>query len=167
MFQRVTILILSAVLFITPPMTAQSRSGETVLVPTATVRAQTFDGSNTLVDLVFSLTYVDFTNLMYLNFASPQRSMVMEIEPSRYYPMAEALIAWSLSPESPSSRDYQTFDAIRVAWRNGSAVAGAITDVTIRFSRIGGSSVAVFILETPNAPFRTIMIDADRRLAVR
>lgn len=142
-------------------------NGETLLIPNGTVRARSFDTTNTLVELVFSLTYVDYSDRLYLNFGSPQQSLVIEIEPALYYPMVASLLEWSNSRESRTAREYRTFEAIRVAWRTGSAVAGTITDVEVRFAPVEGVSAALLFLETPDASFRTIVLDADQRLAAR
>lgn len=141
--------------------------GETVLIRSGEVRARTFDRGDQIMDLLFSLTYVDFTDLLYLNLSSPQRSMVIEIEPVLYYPMVTALLDWSRRAGIGTSREYRTFESMRVAWRTGSAVAGAITDVDVGFSVIGGQAAAVFRLDSPSVPFRTVILDADRRLVAR
>jgi|GEM_PF-4683194 len=165
---KIIAVLLASLLFGATAAYPQTRTtGETVLVPTGEVRVRSFDRSNRVVDILFSLTYVDFTDLLYLNLSSPQRSMVIEIEPVLYYPMVSALLDWSGGAQTEASREYRTFPSMRVAWRNGSAVAGAITDVDIRFSIVDGEAAAVFLVDNPNVPFRTVVLDADRRLAAR
>lgn len=160
--------LLAALLLNFPSTWAQARTtGESVLIPSGQVRARTFDRSNQIIEVLFSLTYVDYTDLLYLNLSTPQRSMVVEIEPVLYYPLVSDLLDWSVGIRAETSREYRTFPSMRVAWRTGSAVAGAISDVNVRFSVVDGEAAAVFILDNPNVPFRTIVLDADRRLVAR
>ncbi len=139
--------------------------GETVLIAPGLVQTQTFDSANSLVDLVFGLTYVDYTDRLYLNFSTLQQTQVVELEPSRYYPMIAALMDYRVGAEN--ARDHAALESVRVAWRVGNGSAAAITDVAVRFSRSPRGAVLVLQFESAAVPFRAVLLDADQRLLAR